>query len=521
MRMLRIAGYALMALVLAAGWAFLYWQSGLLDFAALEGARGGLAELRAIDARWNDQLIGTRLRQASPRAVQAPARHASAHARLEVNALRLGSPALGAGLAGLKLAFADKAALLERFARVQAERAALEAREDKNEARLAELRALGEALFDQAWLASTGPRLELVARALERAYDDAAAQADLYRVWLLYYSGFLLAVLAFLAWSLDQRRRQIDRIARMLREANETLEARVLERTRELSQALARLKESEAMLVQSEKMSSLGQMVAGLVHEVNTPLAYVKASLEGVRKRMPDFERLAAETARLLELLSAEGADEARLAAQFAAVRASVDALQGSGVLEDTARQVQDGAFGIGQISELVASLKDFSRLDRSRVAEFDLHEGLEASIRIAQHQLKHRELRREFGPIPRVSCSPSQINQVFLNLLTNAAQATPEKGGAITVRTGMRDAAHVAVEVADNGHGIPPEVLPRIFDPFFTTKPVGQGTGLGLAVSYKIVESHGGRLEVQSRPGAGTRFTVLLPLKPPATLAA
>jgi signal transduction histidine kinase len=129
--------------------------------------------------------------------------------------------------------------------------------------------------------------------------------------------------------------------------------------------------------------------------------------------------------------------------------------------------------------------------------------------------------VRREFGKIPHISCSPSQINQVILNLLSNAAQATRDGEGIITVRTGLRDAAHVAVEVTDNGSGITADVLPKIFDPFFTTKDVGKGTGLGLSICYKIIENHGGKLEVQSKPGAGTRFTVILPIKPPAAPAA
>jgi len=295
----------------------------------------------------------------------------------------------------------------------------------------------------------------------------------------------------------------------------------VKDRTRDLSDALARLKESEAMLIQSEKMSSLGQMVAGIAHEVNTPLAYVKSSLEAVRKSVPQVGSIAAEAERLLALLAAENADEAALAAQFAQVRTLVEELRSRNALQELERMVKDGLFGIGQISEVISNLKNFSRLDRSKIADYDLHEGIESVIRIGYAQLQKRNLRREFGKIPRVSCSPSQINQVILNLLSNAAQATKDGEGTITVRTGMRDAAHVQVEVADNGHGIPADVLPKIFDPFFTTKAVGKGTGLGLAICYKIVENHGGKLEVQSRPGLGTRFILVLPVNPPAALAA
>jgi signal transduction histidine kinase len=518
MRIFRIIGYGFMVLVLAGGWAFLYWQSGAVDLAEADAARSALAELRAVDAGWNQQLVNARLAAGGAAGGAARGtRYRTTYAALEVRALRLGDPRVGAELAQLKRALDEKAALAARHAAARAE---LERAQSADEARRAELRGLADALFEGAWFASTGPRLDTLGRAIDRAYDDALVQAELYRVGLLYYSGFLLAVLVFLVWSLDQRRRQIDHMNVQLREANETLEARVQDRTRDLSEALAKLKESEAMLIQSEKMASLGQMVAGIAHEVNTPLAYVKSSLEAVKKSVPGTARLAAETERLLALLTAEGADETALAAQFALVRSLVEELRSKAALDELEQLLKDGLFGIGQISEVISNLKNFSRLDRSKVAAYDLHEGIESVIRIGYAQLQKRSVRREFGKIPRVSCSPSQINQVILNLLSNAAQATKDGEGTITVRTAMRDVAHVTVEVADNGAGIAADVLPKIFDPFFTTKGVGKGTGLGLAICYKIVENHGGKLEVQSRPGAGTRFTLVLPVTPPAALA-
>ena len=508
MRVVRIIGYSFMALVLAGGWAFIYWQSSSVDLAAVDGARTALAELRAADTGWNQQLVNARLhaRATPPAAPALPAtppaapspRYRLAYASLEVRALRLGYPPVGKELVQLKRAFEEKATLIARFTEAQTALAGARRGEPVDETKLTELRATADVLFDQAWFASTGPRIDTLGRAIDRVFDEALTEAELYRIGLLYYSGFLLAVLAFLVWNLDQRRRQIDRINRQLREANESLEARVVERTVELSGALARLKESEAMLIQSEKMSSLGQMVAGIAHEVNTPLAYVKSSLEAVGRSVPGSARLAAETERLLGLLSAENADEAALAAQFSQVRSLVEAMRAHAGLEELERLVKDGLFGIGQISEVVSNLKNFSRLDRSMIADYDLHEGIDSAIRIGYAQLQNRVVRKEFGKIAHVSCSPSQINQVILNLLSNAAQATKDGEGAITVRTRMRDAAHVAVEVADNGSGIPADVLPKIFDPFFTTKAPGKGTGLGLSICYKIVEKyHGSNDEV------------------------
>jgi len=184
-------------------------------------------------------------------------------------------------------------------------------------------------------------------------------------------------------------------------------------------------------------------------------------------------------------------------------------------VMEELQALLTDGLHGIAQISELVLNLKNFSRLDRSKVSSFNLNEGIESTLLLARHELKSHTVKKSFDDIPPVTCSPSQINQVFLNLISNAAQAIESGRGVITITTRRQDAEHVAVEIQDNGKGIPAEVLPRIFDPFFTTKDVGKGTGLGLSIAYKIVEQHGGRISVDSAVGVGTKFTVVLPLSP------
>ena len=474
MRVLRIALYVLMALVLAGGWAFLYWQSGDADLQAANSARAALSELRAIDARWNDQLI-TRISNpgAPPQPVADPSPHRRAYDELEKHSLRLAVPPKALG--GVKSAFDEKAMLMARVGSGDA------------------------SAIEKAWYAPTGPRLDGLSRGLGLTFDTLLSYGQIYRSWLLYYSGFLLTILAYVLWQLWQ--------------AKAGLEERVAERTQELSDALVKLKESEAMLIQSEKMSSLGQMVAGIAHEVNTPLAYVKASLESVRGRLPEMEALAQDTEQLLGLLAAENPDEQELAARFDTVRGRIEKLRGSGALQEVGKQVVDGVYGIEQISSIVANLKDFSRLDRSKVAQYDLEEGIESTLRIAHNHIKHRTVRKHFARLPKISCSPSQINQVLLNLLSNAAQATPENGGTIDITTRANGAKEVAVEVADNGHGIPADVVPKIFEPFFTTKEPGKGTGLGLAISYKIVQNHGGRLEVDSTPGRGTRFTMILPV--------
>jgi len=217
----------------------------------------------------------------------------------------------------------------------------------------------------------------------------------------------------------------------------------------------------------------------------------------------------------LLEYLEA-GNDPEGLSREFQQTTDHIGALQQQHVIEELGVLVKDGLFGTGQISDIVGNLKNFSRLDRNRVSRANLNESLSNTLLLARHLLKSVTVDKRFGDITTVVCSPSQVNQVFLNLITNAVQAMDAGRGTITLTT-RGDGAGVAVEVADNGKGIAQEVLPKIFDPFFSTKEIGKGTGLGLSISYKIVQQHGGRIDVESQVGAGTRFTVWLPLKPPA----
>jgi len=354
-----------------------------------------------------------------------------------------------------------------------------------------------------------GPRLDAMTFSYNRELEGTLLEKERFRVYLIAYAG---ALLILLAW-----------FGAKIRAANISLEHRVQERTRELSEALKHLKESEAQLIQSEKMSSLGQMVAGVAHEINTPLAYVKNSLGAVADKLPDLGDAVEQSETLLALLQAgTNANAEELSRQFALVTARVAKLRQQNVMQELGALVKDGLHGTGQMAEIVGNLKDFSRLDRSKVTSFNLNEGLASTLLLAKHLLKSVLVKRQFGDIPPIVCSPSQINQVFLNLVTNAAQAMANERGTITLTTRGAEGG-VAVEVADDGRGIPPEVLPKIFDPFFSTKEIGKGTGLGLSISYKIVAQHGGRIDVESHVGVGTRFTVWLPLRPPgeAELAA
>ncbi|MVW77094.1 ATP-binding protein [Pseudomonas xionganensis] len=289
------------------------------------------------------------------------------------------------------------------------------------------------------------------------------------------------------------------------------MEARIAQRNLVLRKALVELKESQTQLVQSEKMASLGQMVAGVAHELNTPLGYVQNNLQLLRELSAPLFDLAAAQATLADCLNDPQCDEARLAqALQTAEQARQDAAPEL-LAEDLAQLFDDTFYGLGQIAELVVGLKDFARLDRAISEEVDLNECIRSALLIARNNIKDKaETLLQLGELPRIPCAPSQINQVLLNLLNNAAQAI-EGFGRIHIKT-WAEAEAVFISLQDSGRGMPPAVLARIFDPFFTTKPVGQGTGLGLSISYKIIQDHGGQIRVASEPGRGTRFLIRLP---------
>lgn len=352
-------------------------------------------------------------------------------------------------------------------------------------------------------------KIDQLASQFEQSFDLALQEKEQWRIALIAYSASLLLLLAFAMFAVWRSYRSLD-------QANSFLEQRVEERTRDLSTALANLRESQLQLIQSEKMASLGQMVAGIAHEINTPLAYVKGGLEILSTRMEDVDALVNETSSLMTLMTQEPVEdetshEQQLAEQFATVQEISSAFVETEAISEINGLLGDGLHGIGQISEIVSNLKDFSRLDRARVAEFNVNEGVESTLKIARNIVKHRHIEQQLGAVPLIICSPSQINQVLLNLINNACQATTEETGVVTIVTRPTEEG-LAIEVRDNGQGIHPDHLSQIFDPFFTTKKLGEGTGLGLSIVQRIVKEHGGEIKVDSVLGVGTCFTVLLP---------
>jgi signal transduction histidine kinase len=368
-----------------------------------------------------------------------------------------------------------------------------------------------EARMTRFSLSPAGPRLSALTSAFSAEVQSGIERQQLFRTYLLFYSAALLVLLAWIGSRLAASYRVIARINDALTVANENLEHKVELRTRELTDALAELKESEAQLIQSEKMSSLGQMVAGIAHEINTPVAYVKNSLGSVDTRLDSITRLTSECETLLSMLEAGDTTDTALDMQLGQLSAAARALGGSSAVGELGGLVKDGLYGVDQIGQIVTHLRDFSRLDRGTVQQFDLHQGIESTLLLARHMLKGIRIEKKFGTDGTLNGSPSQINQVLLNLITNAAQAMGAGGGLITIAT-SGNSGQLVLEISDTGPGIPPDVLPKIFDPFFTTKAVGQGTGLGLSISYKIVAQHGGRIDVNTLAGKGTTFRIQLP---------
>ncbi len=269
------------------------------------------------------------------------------------------------------------------------------------------------------------------------------------------------------------------------------------------------LREAQAQLVQVEKLAALGQMVAGVAHEVNNPLAFVINNTEVLRRDVAAVR----EALRLYrEAEAAAGAPGAFRRVHEHAEEAELAYTEGN-----LDRLLARSAEGLSRIRQIVMDLRDFARLDESALKEADLNEGVRSTMNIVRGRAVRAgvELTVDLAPLPPVLCYPAKVNQVVLNLAANAIDACAE-GGKVTVRTRPEEGG-VAVHVLDTGHGIDPAIREKIFDPFFTTKPPGQGTGLGLSISHAMVQDHGGRIEVESAPGQGAHFTVHLPLRPPA----
>lgn len=302
---------------------------------------------------------------------------------------------------------------------------------------------------------------------------------------------------------------------RIARQSSENLledKSRQLYQTNQnLESQFQHLQHTQMQLIQSEKMSGLGQMAAGVAHEINNPVGFIMSNLSTLSEYAEIFTTLFKKyQALLMKVKSLHHAEFTTLIHEIETLETKEDL---NFISEDIVNLVKESLDGVDRVQGIVKSLKSFSRLDESTLKKADINEGIESTLKIVWNELKYKcTIIKNLRPLPQINCYPSQLNQVFMNLLTNAAQAI-ERQGTITIDS-SHDNENIILKFSDTGQGIKSDNLSKLFNPFFTTKPVGKGTGLGLSVSYGIVKKHGGSIEVESEIGKGTCFVIKIPLK-------
>jgi len=287
----------------------------------------------------------------------------------------------------------------------------------------------------------------------------------------------------------------------------ESVEAELLRRNQELTDLNEQLSMAQAQLLQSEKLASIGQLAAGVAHEINNPISFVFSNFGTLATYVDSLLRMLVRYEQAERFIT-----DPDVLKDIADLRQQVDL---DFLQDDVLVLMAESREGIERVRKIVQDLKDFSRVDAHQEWQWaDLHHGIDSTLNIVNNEVKYKaDIVKEYGAMPEVECLPSQINQVIMNIVVNGAQAIQGPRGRITIRTGTV-ADQVWIEIADNGCGIPPAIRSRIFDPFFTTKPVGTGTGLGLSLSYGIIQKHRGRIDVQSEEGVGTVFRIELPIR-------
>ena len=322
------------------------------------------------------------------------------------------------------------------------------------------------------------------AQAIDRLQRDAQAlEADqnryrsLLRDLVLVCSFLLVLATVWAGYLLRRHHRQLNQDKSELQQANE---------------------DAQSQLIQSSKLSAMGQMVAGITHEINTPLAYVKAVFCLIRDQMAEMHSGRTSAPDVIADLRPAAAD---------------------GLPDDQLGElnmlIDEGLHGLEEITNLIITMKNFSRLDKGRLEYVDIEEALDGAALIARSEVKYiADMVKDYGKIPKIHASGTQLKQVFLNLINNAAHAMADQPsrGRLTLRTRAESEDMIRIEIEDSGTGIPPDDLPKIFDPFFTTKDVGKGTGMGLSICYRIIQTHGGSISARSQPGVGTTFVIILP---------
>ncbi len=372
-----------------------------------------------------------------------------------------------------------------------------------------------------SWLIGLGILSFIAASIYVMLVDASMITSPTVNSYLLYLYGMAILVLSmsvYLGWGMARTNKILERQITQVKELSEKnleqerlakeqqmrqalLETEInyrrkeAEKARELAEALKNLEkahrelqDTQSQLVQSEKMASLGQLVAGIAHEINTPVGAVSSMHDTTRRAVDKLKKQIFENCR----------DE----------KQRIDFENSFKLIEDNYKVIDEGT---GRVVNIVRRLKSFARLDEAELKSVDIHEGIEDTLTLIHHEIKHGiKVNRKYGGIPNITCFPGQLNQVFLNMLINAKHAIKDRG-EITIRTGLID-NKVFIEISDTGEGIEPENLSHIFDPGFTTKGVGVGTGLGLAICYQIIHDHMGDIKVKSERGKGATFTIILP---------
>jgi signal transduction histidine kinase len=286
-----------------------------------------------------------------------------------------------------------------------------------------------------------------------------------------------------------------------LQKQNEEIE----QQKTELNATLEHLTHAQTQLVQSEKMASLGQVTAGVAHELNNPLNFISTSVKPLQRNMEDLIAVLEKYDSLVE--------EKKLSGSFGEMEAYKQSLDYSYLLQETSELLKGINEGASRSKHIVRDLRTFSRMDENEFKTANIHEGIDSTLLLLNNQLKEKiTVHKSYGKIPPVVCLPGKLNQVFMNILTNSILAIEDKGD-IYIETSKR-AEMVRISIKDTGKGMSPEIREHIFEPFFTTRPVGQGTGLGLSITYSIIEEHLGKIEVDSAPGKGTEFIITLPIQ-------
>lgn len=339
-------------------------------------------------------------------------------------------------------------------------------------------------------------QLEQAFQALESAKDKIVSQEK-------EYSRTLESKVEARTQELTNTLHELEQTKHELEIASHGLETQVEVRTQELTTALEELKDTQSQLIQTEKMSSLGQMVAGIAHEINNPISFIQGNIKPLNEYFQD----------LLSLLQTYRAEYPQPTETILEAEEDLDI---DFVIEDTANTLNSMKLGTQRVRDIVVSLRNYSRLDEAAIKEVDIHEGIESTLLILNHRLKQGvEVIKNYGDVPKIRCSPAQLNQVYTNIIVNAVDAMFEADCSpkqLMLSTRFISSESVQVSIRDNGVGIPENIKKKIFDPFFTTKAVGKGTGLGLGICYKIIKQHRGDLEVNSEVGKGTEFLITLP---------